>query len=38
MGVGMQNVHTTSEYISLDDMMATAELVLGIIKNWGESN
>jgi len=34
MGVGMQNVHSTSEYISLDDMTAAAELVLEIIKNW----
>ncbi|MBW1965722.1 MAG: M20/M25/M40 family metallo-hydrolase, partial [Deltaproteobacteria bacterium] len=35
MGVGMQNVHTTSEHISLDDMVATAELVLEIIGAWG---
>jgi tripeptide aminopeptidase len=35
MGIGMQNVHTTSEYIRLDDMVATAELVLEIIGEWG---
>ncbi|PXF59145.1 MAG: peptidase T [Deltaproteobacteria bacterium] len=35
MGIGMQNVHTTSEHISLDDMVATAELVLEIIGAWG---
>jgi tripeptide aminopeptidase len=34
MGIGMQDVHTTSEHISLDDMMATAELVLEIIGAW----
>jgi len=38
MGVGMQNVHTTSEHISLDDMVATAELVLEIIGKWGMSD
>ncbi|MEA3385606.1 MAG: M20/M25/M40 family metallo-hydrolase [Thermodesulfobacteriota bacterium] len=32
MGIGMQNVHTTSEHISLDDMVAAAELVLEIIR------
>jgi tripeptide aminopeptidase len=31
MGVGMHNVHTTSEFIRLDDMVASAELVLQII-------
>jgi len=35
MGIGMQNVHTTSEHIRLDDMVATAELVLEIIGKWG---
>jgi tripeptide aminopeptidase len=35
MGIGMQDVHTTSEHISLDDMTATAELVLEIIEKWG---
>jgi tripeptide aminopeptidase len=35
MGIGMQDVHTTSEYIRLDDMVATAELVLEIIGEWG---
>jgi tripeptide aminopeptidase len=35
MGIGMQNVHTTSERISLDDMAATAEFVLEIIGKWG---
>lgn len=34
MGVGMQNVHSTSEYIRLDDMIGAAELVLEIIGNW----
>jgi len=34
MGVGMQNVHSTSEYIRLDDMTAAAELVLEIIGKW----
>ncbi|MCD4755915.1 MAG: M20/M25/M40 family metallo-hydrolase, partial [Deltaproteobacteria bacterium] len=38
MGIGMQNVHTTSEHISLDDMVATAELVLEIIGKWGMSD
>ncbi|MBW1719798.1 MAG: M20/M25/M40 family metallo-hydrolase [Deltaproteobacteria bacterium] len=38
MGVGMQNVHTTSEHISLDDMVATAELVMEIIGKWGMSD
>ena len=32
MGIGMQDVHTTSEHISLDDMVAAAELVLEIIR------
>ncbi len=36
LGVGMQNVHSTEEYILLDDMTATAELVLQIIHNWHE--
>lgn len=35
MGIGMQNVHTTSEYICLNDMAATAELILKIIEKWG---
>jgi len=38
MGIGMQNVHTTSEHIRLDDMVATAELVLEIIGKWGMSD
>ncbi len=32
MGIGMQNVHTTSEHIRLDDMVAAAEMVLEIIQ------
>ncbi|MEA1868262.1 MAG: M20/M25/M40 family metallo-hydrolase [Thermodesulfobacteriota bacterium] len=32
MGIGMQNVHTTSEHIRLDDMVASTELVLEIIR------
>lgn len=35
MGIGMQNVHTTSEHIRMDDMVATAELILEIIGKWG---
>jgi tripeptide aminopeptidase len=35
MGIGMQKVHTTGEFIRLDDMAATAELVLEILKGWG---
>jgi len=31
MGIGMHKVHTTSEFIRLDDMVASAELVLQII-------
>ena len=38
MGIGMQNVHTTSEHIRLDDMVAAAELVLEIIRKWGMSD
>ena len=32
MGIGMQNVHTTSEHIRLDDMVDAAEMVLEIIQ------
>ena len=32
MGIGMQNVHTTSEHIRLDDMVDAAEMVLEIIR------
>ncbi|MBW1947419.1 MAG: M20/M25/M40 family metallo-hydrolase [Deltaproteobacteria bacterium] len=38
MGIGMQNVHTTSEHISLDDMVASAEFVLEIIGKWGKAD
>ena len=38
MGIGMQNVHTTSERISLDDMVASAEFVLEIIGKWGKTD
>ena len=38
MGIGMQNVHTTSERISLDDMAASAEFVLEIIGKWGKAD
>jgi len=34
----MQNVHTTSERISLDDMVASAEFVLEIIGKWGKAD
>ncbi len=37
LGIGMQKVHSTEEYIKLDDMVATAELVLEIIQNWDKS-
>lgn len=37
LGIGMQKVHSTEEYISLDDMAATAELVLQIIQNWDKT-
>ncbi len=36
LGIGMQNVHTTSEFILLEDMVRTAELVSGIITTWCE--
>jgi len=35
MGVGMQKVHSTEEFIRLDDMAAAAELVLKIVQHWG---
>ena len=35
MGIGMRKVHTTEEFIRLDDMVSTTELVLEIIKQWG---
>ncbi len=34
LGIGMQRVHTTEEFIRLDDMVKTVALVLGIIKLW----
>ncbi len=34
LGIGMQRVHTTEEFIRLDDMIASAELVLEIIRCW----
>ncbi len=34
LGIGMQKVHTTEEFIRLDDMVKTVALVLGIIKLW----
>ncbi len=34
LGIGMQNVHTTSEFILMEDMVRTAELVSGIITTW----
>ncbi len=34
LGIGMQNVHTTGEFILLDDMVKTAELVGRIIQEW----
>lgn len=36
LGIGMQKVHSTEEFIELDDMVTTAELVLAIVKRWGE--
>ncbi len=32
IGTGMKKVHTTDEYIELEDMVRTAELVVGIIE------
>jgi tripeptide aminopeptidase len=32
LGIGMSNVHTTSEYIAISDMEKTAELVAAIIR------
>lgn len=34
LGIGMRNVHTTSEFILLEDMVRTAELVEKIISEW----
>ena len=34
LGVGMQNVHTTGEFILLDDMIKSARLMYGIIQEW----
>ncbi len=34
LGIGMQRVHTTEEFIRLEDMIASAELVLEIIRCW----
>ncbi len=34
LGIGMQQVHSTQEFIRLDDMVKTVALVLGIIKLW----
>lgn len=35
MGIGMQKVHSTEEFIRLDDMAETCRLVFEIIKGWG---
>lgn len=37
LGVGMQKVHSQDEFIMLEDMAHTAELVLEIINEWGRS-
>ena len=34
LGIGMQNVHTTGEFILLDDMVKTVELTGRIIQEW----
>ena len=34
LGIGMQQVHSTQEFIRLDDMVKTVALVLGITKLW----
>ncbi len=34
LGIGMQQVHTTEEFIRLEDMIKTVSLVLGIIELW----
>jgi tripeptide aminopeptidase len=35
LGIGMTNVHTTREYIRLEDMTRTTALAVEIIKKWG---
>jgi tripeptide aminopeptidase len=34
LGIGMSNVHTTDEFITLDDMIQTAALLTEIIRQW----
>lgn len=36
LGIGMKNVHTTDEYIAVDDLVSTAAYVLALIKAAGE--
>ncbi len=36
LGTGMENVHSVRESIRLADMVKAAELVLEIVKNWGQ--
>ena len=38
MGVGMQKVHSTEEFILLEDMVKSARLVIEIIKEWEKGN
>ncbi len=35
LGTGMQRVHTTEEYIDVDDMVRTAELVVKVVSLYG---
>lgn len=36
LGIGMSNVHTTREFIRLDDMVRTTALSVETIKEWGK--
>ncbi len=36
LGTGMENVHSVRESIRLEDMLKTVELVLEILKSWGQ--
>ena len=38
LGTGMGEMHTTQEYVALDDMVKTAELLLEIIKTHSQEN
>ena len=34
MGSGMKNIHTKSEYINLEDMVACVQILIGVISSW----